>query len=451
MTGDSWGRGFKSVLVVAVAVVVLSCTHVLNDLDTGSVDHVRVSPDSMDLPIGTNGALQAFPLDASEAFHPGASTAWVSSDPSIVTVDDTGGLVGVGAGTATITATALGIDGTARVRVGPAPLIALAADSVHFDAQAGQPSPSAQTIAITNGGGLTLSALTVGAIDYGTGPQSWLIPQFDVTTAPATLTLTPATGAITQAGTYIAIVPIAAPGAGNSPQNITVVVDVVPGPPTTYQMAISAGNGQVVQAGSAVPAPMTVTITDAFTNPIAGLPVTFQVTAGGGNLTGTTTVNTNAGGVAAAPAWTVEAIGTIPADGRFINQLLATAPSAGSVTFTNFAYFSYTTNVHPIWAAQSCTGCHGGANLGGLQLNGTAATTYTNELFNVPTGCASGTLKQVASGGGIAAETASLIMGKLDNTAPAACPASMPPGSPLIAAGARDTIRAWIRAGAPLN
>ena len=255
MTGDSWGRGFKSVLVVAVAVVVLSCTHVLNDLDTGSVDHVRVSPDSMDLPIGTNGALQAFPLDASEAFHPGASTAWVSSDPSIVTVDDTGGLVGVGAGTATITATALGIDGTARVRVGPAPLIALAADSVHFDAQAGQPSPAAQTIAITNGGGLTLSALTVGAIDYGTGPQSWLIPQFDVTTAPATLTLTPATGAITQAGTYIAIVPIAAPGAGNSPQNITVVVDVVPGPPTTYQMAISAGNGQVVQAGSAVPAP----------------------------------------------------------------------------------------------------------------------------------------------------------------------------------------------------
>ncbi|MEO8199411.1 MAG: Ig-like domain-containing protein [Gemmatimonadota bacterium] len=451
MPGWSWGRTIWSVLLLAITGTVLSCTNVLNDLDTGSVDHVRISPDSMDLPVGVSGALQAFPLDASNAFHPGAATTWTTSDPSIVTVNDSGGILGVGAGTATVTATVLGIDGTSRVRVGPAPLIAFAIDSIHFDAQAGQPSPAAQTVAITNGGGLTLSGLTVGTIDYGTGPTAWLIPQFDSTTAPATLTLSPATGAITQAGTYVAIVPIAAPGAGNSPQNITVVVDVVPGPPTTYQMAITAGNGQIVQAGAAVPAAMSLTITDAFTNPIAGLPVTFQVTAGGGILTGTTTVNTDPAGVATAPSWTVQATGTVPADGRFINQLLATAPSAGSVTFTTFAYFSYTLNVHPIWAAQSCTGCHGNANLGGFQLNGTAAATYSSELFDVVTGCASGTIKQVATGGGIAAETASLLVNKLDNTAPAACPTPMPTSGILIPTGARDTIRAWVRAGAPLN
>ncbi len=435
---------------VITAVLVAACTHVLSDLDSAAVDHVRISPDSMDLPIGASARVAAFALDASDAFHPGAVTTWISSDPSIVTVDDTGGLAGVGPGTATITASVKGIQGTSRVRVGPAPLLALGTDSVHFDAQAGQPSPAAQTVAITNAGGLTLSGLTIGTIDYGTGPQSWLIPQFDSTTAPATLTLTPATGGITQAGTYVAIVPVAA-AAGNSPQSITVVADVVPGPPTTYQMAISAGNGQIVQAGAAVPAAMSVTITDAFTNPIAGLPVSFAITAGGGSLTGTTTVNTNASGIAVAPIWTVQATGTVPADGHFINQLLATAPSAGSVTFTNFAYFSYTTDIHPMWAAQSCTGCHGNANLGGLQLNGTDVATYTNELFNVPTACASGALKQVATGGGVSAETGSLLINKLDNTAPAACPTPMPTSGILIPAATRDTIRAWIRAGAPLN
>jgi hypothetical protein len=440
-----------TVTAIGIATVALSCTSILNDLDSGAVDHVRVSPDSMDLPIGASAKVAAFPLDASNAFHPGAKTTWTSSDPTIVSVDDTGGLIGAGAGTATITATALGIQGTARVRVGPAPLISLAVDSIHFDAQAGQPSPAPQTIAITNTGGLTLTGLTLGTIDYGTGPQAWLIPQFDSTTAPATLTITPATGGITAAGTYVATLPIAAPGAGNSPQNITIVVDVVPGPPTTYQMAISAGNGQVVQAGSAVPATMSVTITDAFANPIAGLPVTFAVTAGGGSLTGTTTVNTASSGVAIAPTWTLQANGSVPADGKYINQLMASAPSAGSVTFTNFAYFSYTTNVHPIWAAQGCTGCHGNANLGGFQLNGVATTTYTNELFNVPTGCASGALKQVATGGGVSAETGSLLILKLDNAAPAACPTPMPTSGILIPAATRDTIRAWIRAGAPLN
>ena len=77
--------------------------------------------------------------------------------------------------------------------------------------------------------------------------------------------------------------------------------------------------------------------------------------------------------------------------------------------------------------------------------------TYASELFNVPTGCAAGALKQIASGGGIAAENASLLIAKVDGVAPAACPTPMPTNGMLIAPGARDTIRAWIRAGAPLD
>lgn len=443
-----WPTGRLAVGLVAVSL--LSCTNVLTDAEIAPVSSVRVAPDSMDLPIGLTSMLDAFPLDNTGAFRPGSSIVWASSDAQVATVDDSGGVVGVGSGTATISATARGITGTARVRVGPAPTIALASDSIIFNAQAGQGSPLPQSVGITNTGGLTLAGLTVGTIDYGTGPQFWLLTQLDTTVAPANLSITAATGGITQAGTYVAHIPIIAGGASNSPDTLVVVLEVVPGPPTSYQMVISGGNTQQVVAGTTLPINPQVTVTDSFANPIVGLPVTFVVTGGGGGITGPV-VNTDGNGVAAVGSWTVQAVGAVPADGRYVNQLEASAPSAGSLAFTALAYFSYTATIHPMWPTYGCTGCHGSANLGGLQLNGTAAATHASELFNVPTLCAAGALIQVSSAGGIAGEANSLLVAKLDNTAPAACTAPMPPNGVLIPAAVRDTIRAWVRAGAPLN
>ena len=437
-------------LVVCFTVLLVACTNVLTDAAIAPVASVRVAPDSLDLPIGLTARVEAFPLDSTGAFRPGSNAVWSTSDAGIVTVDDTGGLVGVGSGTATITAVARGVTGTARVRVGPAPAISFSSDSLTFNAQAGQGSPLPQVVAISNAGGLTLSGLTVGTIDYGTGPQFWLLTQLDATTAPANLTITAATGGITQAGTYVAHIPVFAAGASNSPDSIEVVLVVVPGPPTSYQMVISAGNNQQGIAGSVLPINPQVTITESFANPIAGLPVTFVVTGGGGNVTGAV-VNTDANGIAAVGSWTVQAVGAVPADGRYLNQLDASAPSAGSLAFNALAYFSYTATIHPMWPTYGCAGCHGAANLGGLQLNGTAAATHASELFDVPTACAAGALTQVSSAGGIVGEANSLLMAKLDNTSPAACPAPMPPSGVLIPAAVRDTIRAWIRAGAPLN
>jgi hypothetical protein len=430
--------------------ILLSCTNVLTDAEVAPIASVRVSPDSLDLPIGATTRVEAFPLDSTGAFRPGSNATWSTSDANVVTVDDTGGLVGVGPGTATISATARGVTGTGRVRVGLAPAIAFSSDSITFNAQAGQGSPLPQVVAITNAGGLTLAGLTVGTVDYGTGPQFWVLTQLDTTVAPANLTITAATGGITQAGTYVANVPLIAAGASNSPDTLQVVLVVVPGPPTSYQMVISAGNNQQVVAGTVLPVNPQVTITDSFANPIAGLPVTFVVTGGGGNVTGAV-VNTDASGIAAVGSWTVQAMGAVPADGRYLNQLEASAPSAGSLAFNALAYFSYTATIHPMWPTYGCAGCHGNANLGGLQLNGTAAATHAGELFNVVTACASGALTQISSAGGITGETNSLFMAKLDNTAPAACPAPMPPSGILIPLAVRDTIRAWIRAGAPLN
>ena len=213
-----------SVYAIALAPVLLSCSSVLTDIQVAPIVSVRVAPDSVDLPIGRTTLLQAFPLDSTGAYRPIGVSGWATSDPAIATVDEAGVVTGILAGSATITATARDIRGTARVRVGPAPVIVLAVDSVRFDATVGQGDPPGQAITITNGGGLTLSGLAVGPIDYGSGPAAWLVAQFDTAIAPAALTLQALPGAITQAGTWLATVPVTALLAGNTPRNLRVVL-----------------------------------------------------------------------------------------------------------------------------------------------------------------------------------------------------------------------------------
>jgi hypothetical protein len=346
-----------------------------------------------------------------------------------------------------------GIQGSARIRVGTQPALNLASTTATFNAQAGQANPIPQTIAITNSGGLSLTGLGVGTIQYTGGQQNWLLTGLSTTIAPATLTLTPLSAGIFTAGTYTATVPITSPVAANTPQTITVTLVVAPGPPAARVITIAGGNNQTAAAGSAVVIPPAVQVADTFGNPVPGLTVTFSVLSGGGSVTGGS-VQTDASGNATVGSWTLAANGTVPASGFYPNQLLVTSQAASSVALQASAYFSYTTHVHPMWAAAAaggCTFCHTAVNgFGGLSLGGTAAATYP-QLFNVATTCQSGQLLEVAPGGGTAAEAASLLVQKLDHTAPAACPGGMPSSATLIPAAMRDTIRAWVRAGAPLN
>jgi adhesin/invasin len=88
-------------------------------------------------------------------------------------------------------------------------------------------------------------------------------------------------------------------------------------------MVVNAGNGQSAVAGTSVSTPPSVKVTDANSNPVAGVQVTFAVTTGGGTVTGAT-ATTNAQGLATVGSWT---LGPIARD----NTLLA---SAGSLTAT---------------------------------------------------------------------------------------------------------------------
>jgi len=93
------------------------------------------------------------------------------------------------------------------------------------------------------------------------------------------------------------------------------------------QIAINAGNNQTATVGTAVATAPSVTVNDAFGNPVSGVTVTFAVGSGGGSATGLIT-NTNSSGIATVGSWT---LGTIAG----ANTLTATSTglTGSPVTF----------------------------------------------------------------------------------------------------------------------
>ena len=85
------------------------------------VDSVRVSPDSADVEVGSTRIYAAGLFDASGNLLTGRNVTWSTGDPSIATVNTSGGVTGVSPGTTTVIATSEGVSDQAVVRVTPAP------------------------------------------------------------------------------------------------------------------------------------------------------------------------------------------------------------------------------------------------------------------------------------------------------------------------------------------
>ena len=111
------------------------------------------------------------------------------------------------------------------------------------------------------------------------------------------------------------------------PPVVSASIELVPGPATL--LVVLGGDEQEAAVGSPVATPPSVAVTDADNNRTPGVPVTFQVSTGGGTALPTTPVNTDANGVAAIASWTLGA-----AAGP--NTLTATAAgvTTGAVVFT---------------------------------------------------------------------------------------------------------------------
>ena len=102
---------------------------------------------------------------------------------------------------------------------------------------------------------------------------------------------------------------------------------VVAGPAS--KISAASDPSQTGTAGAAVGEPPSVLVEDEFDDPVAGVPVTFAVTAGGGTIAPTTAVTTGTDGKATLTSWTL-------GPGAGANTVTATASGLGGspVTFT---------------------------------------------------------------------------------------------------------------------
>ncbi|HEU0015749.1 MAG TPA: Ig-like domain-containing protein, partial [Longimicrobium sp.] len=123
-----------------------------------------------------------------------------------------------------------------------------------------------------------------------------------------------------------------ASAAGATPASFTATAAA--GAATALQKA--AGDGQTGSPGTALPNPVTVRATDAYGNPVAGVPVTWTVMTGGGSVSPPSNT-TGAGGTASA-TWTLG-----PASGQ--QTLRAHSGTLAPATFTATAGSSGTLGV----------------------------------------------------------------------------------------------------------
>jgi len=226
------------------------------------------SPASQTVTVSNSGTGVLNQLSATIAYAGGQPTGWLTQAslstiqaPATLTLGTTVGALPAGTYTATVSvASPIAANSpqavTVTLVVSTAPSIGLSATTVAFNTTFGGAQPAAQSINITNAGSGALTGLVV-SITYGAGqPSGWLTTaSLSATTAPATLQLRPMVMA--NGGTFTATVNIAAPGAVNTPRQITVTYTVMVSFAThVYPQMVTSCIGCHFATGSAM-SPMT--------------------------------------------------------------------------------------------------------------------------------------------------------------------------------------------------
>jgi hypothetical protein len=281
---------------------------------------VVVSPDTVVLTaIGATRQLSAAVLDQRGDAIPGATVTWSTTVSGVATIDGAGLLTATGVGGARVQASAAGPSGggpltdSADVSVTqvPAQLVKLSGDLqtdtvagtlsavvVQLNDALGHGIPGAiVSFAVTQGGGGVAAAADT-TDGFGRASVVWTI---GAAAGPNTLTAT-------VVGTGIAGNPAAFTALGISAGS-------APG------VRKFAGDTQTGLAGFPVNVPPAVQLLDTAGAPIAGKPVSFAVTGGGGGVSGANSV-TDAFGVARVGSWSLTA---------GANALTATVQDTGAI------------------------------------------------------------------------------------------------------------------------
>jgi YVTN family beta-propeller protein len=267
---------------------------------------VRILSQTPEVAPGGTILLTAEAFDDEDEPIPGTPIIWSSVDPALATVPD----IEVGEIVAGTSAGEVLVE--ARLLTGPAdtialqireqvPVITLTPDTLRIEVSAGGANPESLEAQITNSGtaASVLTGLAVGEITYDQGADwinGWTL---HAGTAPTSVSVFLNISGLTP-GTYTAHIPITAPEASNSPQDLVVVLEVTPGiiitvtPTATTLVAL----GNSVQLGA--------TAVDETGNPIVNPTFTWESSAPGvatvdatGRVTavanGTTTISANIG------------------------------------------------------------------------------------------------------------------------------------------------------------
>jgi hypothetical protein len=377
-------RLLGSGLLVAAGVV-LACTTDTKIGPDAALESLSIVPASAVIVLDDTLRLAAVGIDRNGRRFADARARWATSDAAI-SLSATGVAIGLRAGAATVRATVGGKTATATVTVQPKPAFTTSRDSVPFDAIANGPTPTTQTVLLTNGGGGTL-APRLGTITYGPGASGWLNAALSGLVAPDTLALAVVNTAL-PVGTYTATIVLTAARATNSPKAIKVTLAVALGAPST--MTADSGDGQAATVNTPVAVPPVVRVRDQYGNRIPGVSVTFTVTGGGGSVVPTAPVATDANGRARVTSWT---LGT----GAGTNTLQASVTALTPVTFTATGVAQ--TNVSPTQssvtaATGTITACSSGC------VAGSTASTITvtvRDGFSNPIGGAAVTLSSTGT------------------------------------------------------
>lgn len=206
------------------------------------------------------------------------------------------------------------------------PAIGLNATSRSFSANAGGANPASQTVSITNTGGGSLTGLA-RTISYSSG-SGWLTATLNTTTAPATLTLQPATAGL-GGGTYSATVTITSPVATNSPRTVTVTFTVAP------TIVLSATSRSFTAPnGGGNPSSQTVAISSQNGGVMTGISRTVSYSSGSGWLSTTLNTTTAPATLTIQPLTGSLAAGTYSATINISATGASNAPRSVTVTFT---------------------------------------------------------------------------------------------------------------------
>lgn len=403
---------------------------------------IRLAPDTVILQVGDTATVSGVVVDTAGSALLDLPVAWSTNASGVATVDATGLVTGVAIGEAGVSARYEGFSAVAAVLVEPPPAIGLEPAAVVFNTSVGAENPAPQTVDLTNAGGGGLTGVALGTISYGPGASDWLTASLAGDEAPTTLLLTANTALFTTVDTFTARVPVESDVAINSPQEVTVTLELAPGQPAA--LAKTAGDNQTGVAGLDLPIAPTVIVRDAFGNPRPDVDVVFSVTSGNGSVTGAT-ATTDAQGMASVGSWRVQTNSGSPSGpngGQYPNTLEASVAGVTSVTFTAHAIYSFATHVTPIFTS-SCTfgPCHA---IGAVPPDLTPSAAFS-ELVNVVTACAAGVFRVEPGQAGQSA-----LMDLMDGVAVGGCTRPMPPGGP-IADSLRNVVRSWIRNNAQDN